>query len=418
MLYIQNKAVLAFIAGTLFFTACNKNDTGKLEGPVPVASFTSTVNSTQFPVTVTFTNTSQDGFINQWEFGDGTTGTGNTITHTYNTPGTYKVRLDVSGRGGYAQTSQTDVVVPSACGNTGFSALVNCQGSAPSSRVWTLSSAAGAIKRLDANNNVTSSSAANGLASCQADDQFSFSGSSYTYTYTANDKCGSEANASASFVYKPSSDGLGQLALGSSKAFIGEQVALKDSTYTIVEASSTILRLRGTLVNGTKTEVTLVPFDAVTRVKQLLTNGTQKTWMLDNSVEKTITVGTEANPVQYYAGGVAGALPACQADDEFTFSAANVYSYNAQAETFVAGKDGAPGSCQAARTTTSAYTFGLADGTGLAQLVFANAGTFIGITDAPDLTYRILSITDKNMVIRAGTGKNSGTVFDLKLVAK
>ncbi|MBC6612661.1 PKD domain-containing protein [Hymenobacter sp. BT507] len=411
----RNKAVWALLASPLLFTGCDKNDEGQLEGALPSPSFTSTVNSTQFPVKVTFNNTSENGFINEWEYGDGTTGTGSPATHTYNTPGTYKVRLLVSGKGGFAQTSQTDVVVPSACGNTGFSVLVACNGSAPSARVWTFSNEAGAIKRLDANNNVTSSSAANALASCQADDQFSFSGSSFTYTYTTNNKCGSEANASTSFVYKPGSNGLGQLTLSSSKAYIGEQVALRDSTYTIVEASNTILRLRGTLTNGTKTEVTLVPFDAVTRVKQLLTGGTQKTWMLDNSVEKTITVGTEGNPTQYYGGGSVGALPACQADDEFTFSATDMFTYNAKDETFVAGS---PGSCQAARSGTSAYTFGPADGAGLAQLVFAKAGTFIGITDAPDLTYRILSITDKNMVIRAGTGKNNGTVFDIKLIAK
>jgi len=413
-----NKAVWAVLASPLLFSACDKNDDGQLEGPLPTTSFTSTVNATQFPVTVTFTNTSENGFVNQWEFGDGTTSTGSPVTHTYNTPGTYKVRLNVSGRGGYAATPQTDVVVPTACGNTGFSALVACNGSAPSARIWTLSNAAGAIKRLDASNNVTSSSAANSLASCQADDQFSFSGSSFTYTYTANNSCGTEASGSSSFVYKPGSNGLGQIVLGGTSTFIGENVAVANRTYDIIEASNTLLRLRGTLANGTKTEVTLVPFDAVTRVRQLLTGGTQKTWMLDNSVEKTITVGTEAKPTEYYGGGAAGALPACQADDEFTFSATNEFAYNAKAETFVAGANGAPGSCQAARTGTSAYAFGPADGAGLAQLVFAKAGTFIGITDAPDLSYRILSITDKNMVIRAGSGKNGGTVFDIKLIAK
>ncbi|UOR06058.1 PKD domain-containing protein [Hymenobacter aerilatus] len=411
-----NKAVTALLISPLLFTACDKNEDGQLEGPLPAASFTSTVNSTQFPVTVTFTSTSENDFVSGWEFGDGTVGSGSSVTHTYNTPGTYKVRLNVSGRGGFAATPQADVVVPTACGNTGFSALVACNGGAPAVRVWTLSNAAGAIKRLDASNNVTSSSAANALASCQADDQFSFSGSSFTYTYTANNACGTEASGSSGFVYKPGSGGsLGQIVLGGTSTFIGENVAVPNRTYDIIEASNTILRLRGTLANGTKTEVTLVPFDAVTRVKQLLTGGTQKTWMLDNAVEKTITVGTESNPTEYYGGGSVGALPACQADDEFTFSAADIFTYNAKDETFVAGS---PGSCQTARSGTSAYTFGPADGAGLAQLVFAKAGTFIGITDAPDLTYRILSITDKNMVIRAGTGKNKGTVFDIKLIAK
>jgi PKD repeat protein len=415
MKHTWTKAAWVLLTSPLLFTACEKEDHGKLEGALPAPSFSSAVNSTQFPVTVTFTDNSQNAFVTQWEFGDGTIGKGSPATHTYNTPGTYKVRLNASGKGGFSATPQTDVVIPTACGNTGFSALVGCQGSSPSARVWTFSTAAGAIKRLDANNNVTSSSAANSLSSCQADDQFTFSGTSFTMTYAANNVCGSEKAGSSSFVYKPNSSGLGQIVLGTADAFIGENVAVTSQTYDIIEASNTILRLRGTLANGTKTEVTLVPFDAVTRVKQLLTGGTQKTWMLDNKVEQTITVGTEADPKQYYPGGAAGALPACQADDEFTFSAANVYTYDAKAETFVAGS---PGSCQAARSTTSAFTFGPADGAGLAQFVLSKTGTFIGITDAPDLNYRIISITDKNMVLRAGSGKNNGTVFDIKLVAK
>ncbi|GGF13095.1 PKD domain-containing protein [Hymenobacter cavernae] len=415
MRHTWTKAAWVVLASPLLFTACEKDDHGKLEGALPAPSFSSAVNATQFPVTVTFTDNTQNAFVTQWEFGDGTIGKGSPATHTYNTPGTYKVRLNASGKGGYNATPLADVIVPTACGNTGFAALVGCNGTAPSARVWTFSAAAGAIKRLDANNNVISSSAANSLASCQADDQFTFSGSSFTMTYTANNACGSEVAGSSGFVYKPGSNGsLGQIVLGTAGAFVGENVAVPNQTYDIMEASSTLLRLRGTLANGTKTEVTLVPFDAVTRVKQLLTAGTQKTWMLDNSQSAAITVGTEALPTDYYPGGAAGSLPPCQADDEFTFSASDVYTYDAKAETLVAGGVG----CSAPRSTTSPMTFGPADGTGLAQFVFSKAGTFIGITDAPDLTYRILSITDKNMVLRAGAGKSGATVFTMKLVAK
>jgi hypothetical protein len=195
-------------------------------------------------------------------------------------------------------------------------------------------------------------------------------------------------------------------------------VAVTDLTYDIIEASGTTLRLRGTLADGTKTEVTLVPFDAVTRVKQLLTNGTQKTWLLDNVSAAPIIVGTEGKPDQYYAGNTAGGkLPPCQADDEFTFSAASVYTYDAKAETFVAGPDGSPGSCQAARSDSSPFTLTAADGAGLAQFVLSKTGTFIGVTDAPDLTYRIIAITE-TMTLRAGAGKGTSTVFTMKLVAK
>ena len=418
-----NKGAWALLAGPMLLAGCSKNDKGSLSGPVPVASFTSTVNASQYPVTVTFTDNSTDGFINQWEFGDGTTGMGKTVTHTYTQAGSYQVRLTESGRGGTGTSPQATVVIPSLCGNASFSALANCQNNAAGARVFTYSNAAGAVKRLDANNNVISSSAANSLTSCQADDQFTFSGTSASYTYEANGNtfangtCGASLPGSSSFVFKPTggASGLGQIVLSTDKSFIGEPVPVTNLTYDIIEASSTILRLRGTLADGTKTEVTLVPFDAVTRVKQLLTAGTQKTWMLDQASAAPILVGTESNPSQYYAGNpAAGQLPTCQADDEFTFSAANVYTYDAKAETFVAGTPS--GSCQAPRSGSTPFTLTAADGTGLAQFVLSTPGTFIGVTDAPDLTYRILSITDKTMLLRAGKG--NGTVFTMKLVAK
>jgi PKD repeat protein len=199
-----NKAAWAILAGPLLLAACKKNDTGSLEGEAPAASFTSTVNASQYPVTVTFTDNSTGGFVNQWEFGDGTTGSGKTVTHTYNQAGTYQVRLVESGRGGTGSTPQTAVVVPSLCGNAGFSTLVNCQSNAAGARVFTYSNAEGAVKRLDASNNVISSSLANSLTSCQADDQFTFSGTSASYTYESNGgtyaggTCGSSQSSSGS----------------------------------------------------------------------------------------------------------------------------------------------------------------------------------------------------------------------------
>lgn len=266
-----NKAALVLVASPLLFTACKKNDKGELSGPQPVASFTvSAPKTVGLSSEVTFTSTSTDGFVYQWEFGDGTTGTGQTIKHTYQAGGTVKVNLIVSGRGGTGTATQ-NVVLPSV------------------------------------------------------------------------------------------------------------------------------------------TDV----------VKRYLTGGSSKTWKLQSDTVATIVVGTEGNSSQYYAGGAANTLPGCQADDEYTFSNSNVFTYDAKVETYVAATTTTPvvpAHCDAPRSGTSEFTFGPATGAGYAMIEFKKPGTFIAVTDAPDLTYRILKITDKRMVLRAG--KSSGTVFDIKLIAK
>jgi gliding motility-associated-like protein len=57
--------------------------------------------------TVNFTDTSYSYFgisTRQWKFGDGTSGTGANVSHTYNTPGTYNVRLIITGISGCVDT--------------------------------------------------------------------------------------------------------------------------------------------------------------------------------------------------------------------------------------------------------------------------------------------------------------------------
>lgn len=266
-----NKAAWALVVSPLLFTACKKNDKGELNGPEPVASYTvSAPKTVGLTSQVTFTSTSTDAFLYEWDFGDGTTGTGQTITHTYQAGGTIKTQLVVSGRGG-------------------------------------------------------------------------------TGTATQN--------------------------------------------------------------------VTLPPVSDA--VKQLLTGGSSKTWMLNDTV-KVITVGpSDSDVTSYYSGNtMVGQSPTCQSDDEYTFSSANTLIYNAKGQTFVAG-----GSCDTPRNYTTNYTFGAATGTGFAQLVLTNPPTvgtarpFIAVTDAPDLTYRITRITANRMTIRAGAS-TSNLVFEIKMKVK
>ena len=166
--------------------------------------------------------------------------------------------------------------------------------------------------------------------------------------------------------------------------------------------------------NGFSDKKDLILPDVATLAKQLLTGGSSKTWVLQSDTVATITVGpSDSDPRSYYAGGPANSLPACQADDEYTFSNANSLTYDAKAQTLVAGATG----CSDPRSYTSAYTFGPAVGSGFAQLDLQKAGAFIGVTDAPDMTYRITKITATRMTIRAGKS-TSNLVFEMKFKAK
>ncbi len=261
---IQNKAILALLGGSLFFASCKKNDTGALDGPLPTATFTTSSKTVGLTTEVTFTSTSSDAFLYRWDFGDGTSGVGQTVVHKYQKGGTVKAQLTTASKAGTTTSETKDVVLP----------------------------------------------------------------------------------------------------------------------------------------------------DVTVLVKQLLTGTTSKTWMLNDTTAAPIIVGVEDSPGKYYNGAKAGELPRCQADDEYTFSADNIYTYDAKDATQVAPAQ----TCQAPRSGTSEFTFGPASGQGYAMIELKKAGAFIGVTDVPDQTYRIISITDKTMVLRAG--KPSGTVFQFKLVAK
>lgn len=418
-LNLRKTALLALASAALLTTACRKDDPTALDGPVPTADFTTTVNATQFPVVVTFTNITTDAFLYQWDFGDGSPlASGQNVTHTYRAPGTFKAKLVAAGKGGTGFSPIHEVVVPSICGNAAFAVLTACGGSGSTS--WTYDIQPGAIVRLAANGTTVLSSSAAPLPACQADDVFSFT-STFAYSYDAGagtysgSTCGPAQTGSSDFNYLPNGS-LGRIVLLRNKAFLGLPDSVNNKTYDIIEATPLRLRLQGTRPDGTKTVVTLMPqLSVLERTKLLLTGGTSRTWILDNAAQAVITVGpSDANPTGYYPGGPPNSLPPCQADDEYTFTSANVLNYNAFAETFVAGT---PGTCQAARTYSSPFTFGPSSGTGIAQIELSRPGSFIGITDAPDLVYRILSIDNQTMVLRAGR-PTASVIFTIKLRVK
>ena len=415
MLTLFRKAAL-ILTGAAALVACRKDDAPSIDGPLPTADFTVTLNTSQYPVVATFTNKSTDAFIYQWDFGDGSAlASGQNVTHTYKTPGTYRAHLTAAGRTGLGQSQQVPVLIPSICGNAAFSVLTACAGSGATS--WTISDQPGAVMRLSASGATLSSS--NTLTACQLDDQFSFT-SVFTYSYDAgagtyqNGTCGAALTGNSDFVYKPNGN-LGQIILQRNKSFIGLPDSVANKTYDIVEATATKLRLQGTNPDGTKTITTYMPqLSALDRAKLYLTGGSTRTWMLDNTVAQTIAVGNEAAPSSYYPGGALGSLPACQADDEYTFTTANTFTYDAKAETYVAGVY----ACQAPRSDNTTYTFGPASGTGIAQFTLNKAGTFIAVTDAPaSRVYRILAIDNLHMTLRAG-GPTDDPLFTIKMRVK
>lgn len=72
----------------------------------PTANFSAQPLAGSAPLTVTFTNRSSSAADYLWDFGDGNTSTESNPTHTFKTPGSYQVRLSVTGPGGNRIASQ------------------------------------------------------------------------------------------------------------------------------------------------------------------------------------------------------------------------------------------------------------------------------------------------------------------------
>jgi len=92
--------------------------------PAPVASFGATPTSGTAPLAVDFSDTSTGEITSwSWDLGDGDTSTVQNPSHTYQTPGTYSVRLTVTGPGGSNTVTRTDyitVVADTGGGGTGL----------------------------------------------------------------------------------------------------------------------------------------------------------------------------------------------------------------------------------------------------------------------------------------------------------
>ncbi len=113
---------------TVTFTATNSGSTSSRSCTVrvvaPAEIVTITANKTTVSIcdadkTVRFSaNVRGDAPLTyQWDFGDGTTGTGPTPSHVYNTPGTYTVTLRLSNSAGSDSRTMTITVTDEGCFN-------------------------------------------------------------------------------------------------------------------------------------------------------------------------------------------------------------------------------------------------------------------------------------------------------------
>jgi len=80
--------------------------------PAPVASFTASPATGNFPLEVSFKDSSQNSITSRvWDFGDDTTGTSSNPIHTYFKPGSYTVTYTVNGPGGQDVLVKENLIV-------------------------------------------------------------------------------------------------------------------------------------------------------------------------------------------------------------------------------------------------------------------------------------------------------------------
>jgi len=126
---------------------------------LPEASFTISAQTGQAPFTVNFSallSSDEDGVVVQfeWDFGDGTSGTGRSVSHTYTTAGTFVVVLRVTDDDGDSDTTQKTIYITPAEpeGPTAAFTASPTSGTSPLTSYFNASSSSyadGAIARYD-----------------------------------------------------------------------------------------------------------------------------------------------------------------------------------------------------------------------------------------------------------------------------
>jgi PKD domain len=421
---------LLLVAVSSMLVQCKKDPLG-LSGSASAAEFTFQVTPMQdtlpFAYLVSFTNASQEGLQYQWDFGDNTAlSSEKNPKHKYAVGGEYTVKLISVGTNGNSTLAKR-IFVTNACQNDFFNTLTGCN-----NFTWTWSADADAIRVLSADGSQLFFAGA--AAPCQGDDlykfyadgRFEYDANGQTFDAQAGFSCQApKANAKNFRILSkagfPPEIILDNIAGSAAKPFIGTTDVVDNNRYEVVSYTDDKITLRGRIAGtgGQRLEIKLKKVVVLTLadIKNLLTGGSTKGWKLDPAAgANAIIVGTEANPSQYFAGG---ALAGCQTDDVYTFSVTDRVTYNANGSTFNGGNIAPNFNCGADRSYSNvSYTFGATTGgvAGIAtlQLPSSPPAIFIGTTDVPDNTYRIIEISATKMTLRGGNG--SGTVFQFKFI--
>lgn len=133
------------------------------------------------PLSVNFNATSSTGTIasHQWDFGDGSSATGNTINHTYTTAGSYIAKLTITDTAGLTSTASTTV--------TATASTTTSPAAAPPTAVISSTTAAGAAPlavSLDGARSTAATNASITSYSWSFGDGSSAAGVSTTHTFT------------------------------------------------------------------------------------------------------------------------------------------------------------------------------------------------------------------------------------------
>ncbi len=162
----------------------------------PVANFSANQTSGKVPLSVKFTDTSQNNVTTwSWQFGDGGVSTEQNPVHTYITPGTYTVNLTVTNECGYDSISRREYINAIPCPLPVADFTVNqTSGKVPLSVKFTDTS----------QNNVTSWSwqFGDGGVSTEQNPVHTYTGvGNYTVNLTVTNECGSDTVSRHEYIH-------------------------------------------------------------------------------------------------------------------------------------------------------------------------------------------------------------------------